>query len=466
MSKLKLFLILASALLISCANPNDPGDDGTGGGGTGGGGTGGGGGTQLTSNPSWFLTAEQQGKKLDFKEQILFDTTAGQKYRIPAIICADNGNLIAFADDRHSHGSDIGQDANAIDIVFKLSKDGGQTWSDIKTILPFSTAGSGSINNKGDVIVFKSVNKPGTLVAIAASGGAWFGNGAQGKIARFAQSKSTDNGETWSKWKEVGENIWNEISTSGVGGVIKAGFLASGRGLTLVGKGSNKKGRMVAGLMAKNSSGSPVIYSIYSDDDGETWHKGGYIGSSKDAPGGGRYNESKVIAELNDGTLVMSTRNEVGGGCRMAAYSKDGGTTWYSKKTGGTEGTFGGWDDMKGSNTDSEGVVYTRKGEQDKNRMLHIHSTGSGTGHSRNGMALYLSENEADTWTKKITLESDSMTACYSSIEVLPDGTVVVLYERNFEYNGYDIVFKKFNLFEISGEKYNADYYKDWYKSR
>ena len=216
MSKLKLFLILASALLISCANPTEPEDQGTGGG-NGGGGTGGG--SQLTQNPSWFLTAEQQGKPLNFQEQILFDTTDGQKYRIPAIICADNGNLIAFADDRHSHGSDIGQTANAVDVVFKLSKDGGQTWSTIKTILPFSTAGNTGINNKGDVIVFKSVNNPGTLVAMAASGGAWFGSG--NPQARFAQSKSTDNGETWSQWKEVGQNIWDEISTSGVGGVTK-----------------------------------------------------------------------------------------------------------------------------------------------------------------------------------------------------------------------------------------------------
>lgn len=79
MSKLKLFLILASALLISCANPNDPdnGNDTGTGGGTGGGGTGGGG----NANPSWFLTAEQQGKKLDFQEQILFNTTGGQRYR-------------------------------------------------------------------------------------------------------------------------------------------------------------------------------------------------------------------------------------------------------------------------------------------------------------------------------------------------------------------------------------------------
>lgn len=52
MSKLKLFLILASALLISCANPNDPDNGNDTGGGTGGGGTGGGS-IPLTSNPSF-----------------------------------------------------------------------------------------------------------------------------------------------------------------------------------------------------------------------------------------------------------------------------------------------------------------------------------------------------------------------------------------------------------------------------
>ena len=456
MSKLKLFLILASALLISCANPNDPGNDTTEGG-NGGGGTGGGS-IPLTSNPSWFLTAEQQSKALNFQEQILFDTTDGQKYRIPAIICADNGNLIAFADDRHSHGSDIGQTANAVDVVFKLSKDGGQTWSTIKTILPFSTAGNTGINNKGDVIVFKSVNNPGTLVAMAASGGAWFGSG--NPQARFAQSKSTDNGETWSQWKEVGQNIWDEISTSGVGGVTKAGFLASGRGLTLVGKGNNVKGRMVAGLMTQNQNKATVIYSMYSDDDGETWHKGGYVGGSG---GNGTYNEPKVIAELNDGTLVMSTRNNTQGNARLRAYSTDGGISWYQQKNnGGKKETFSAWAEMTGSNTDSEGVVYTREGEQDKNRVLHLHTTEA----TRNGMALWLSEDETDTWTKKLTLESGSMTCCYNSIDVLPDGTVVVLYERNAMGNAYDIVFKKFNLFDISGETYNADYYKDWYKGR
>ena len=69
MSKLKLFLILASALLISCTNPNDPGngnDTGTGGGTGGGTGTGGGntvgGGYVL---PKGSLSQEEQQKDLD-----------------------------------------------------------------------------------------------------------------------------------------------------------------------------------------------------------------------------------------------------------------------------------------------------------------------------------------------------------------------------------------------------------------
>lgn len=64
MSKLKLFLILASALLISCVNPNDPEDTGTGGGGNGGGGTGTGGGTTTGGYvlPKGSLSQEEQKK--------------------------------------------------------------------------------------------------------------------------------------------------------------------------------------------------------------------------------------------------------------------------------------------------------------------------------------------------------------------------------------------------------------------
>ena len=126
--KSKLFLILVGMILVlSCSSPL--GDEGTGGGG------GSGGGTQVIDGkefPSWYLTAEQQEKHFSMGPTILFQstTTPKQHYRIPAIIVADNGNIIAIADDRGAHGGDIGQGgAGLINVVYRVSKDGGENWS-------------------------------------------------------------------------------------------------------------------------------------------------------------------------------------------------------------------------------------------------------------------------------------------------------------------------------------------------
>lgn len=438
MSKLKLFLILASALMMSCANnPNDPNngnDTGTGGGGNGGGGNG---------NPSWFLTAEQQNTPFS-KEVVVFKTEQGQRYRIPAIIVANNGNIVVLADDRHDHGSDIGQSTAALDIVYKISKDGGETWSDARTILPLSKPGNDGIENKGDPIVFKCLN--GDLVVLAAAGGAWFA--APTKPSKIAMSRSTDNGETWSQWKEVGQNMWNEGDFAN-GTLQKKGFIASGRGLT------TKSGKLVAAMLVAYSNGSPSNVAIYSDDNGETWKQGGIIIGSSPY---GTLNEPKVIAELNDGTLVMSVRNNSQKN-RLYAISKDGGLTWGTHPNG-TDQRLGEWVNMHDSDVNAEGVVWTRAGEQDKNRIIHILSDGTSR---RVGLGLYLSTDEASTFTQVKKIEQDTVSICYSSIEVLPDGTIACFYERNGQYNAYDLVFRRFNMKYITDEVYNADWYKDWY---
>ena len=60
---------------------------------------------------------------------------------------------------------DIGFGRGLIDIVYKISKDGGKTWSAEKIIGPKSTSTAVSdIKNKGDVSVFKALD--GRLVAI------------------------------------------------------------------------------------------------------------------------------------------------------------------------------------------------------------------------------------------------------------------------------------------------------------
>lgn len=115
MSKLKLFLILASSLLISCANPNDPdngNDTGTGGGGTG---TGGG-----SGNPSWYLSDAQQSSVYQPNPVIVFDSKQGDIYRIAGIVETTKGTLVAVSDSRKTSESDVGFNAAAnIDVVVK-----------------------------------------------------------------------------------------------------------------------------------------------------------------------------------------------------------------------------------------------------------------------------------------------------------------------------------------------------------
>lgn len=457
MSKLKLFLILASALLISCANPNDPGDDGTGGG-NGGGGTGGG--SQLTQNPSWFLTAEQQAQDF-YIETKPFEPTSANKYRIPAVVVANNGNIIVFADDRYSHGSDIGFGGGAIDIVYKISKDGGKTWGDKKIILPLSQAGANE-NNKGDPVVFKCKN--GDLVVLAIAGGAWFS--APRVPSVLVMSKSTDNGETWSAWKKVGEeSLWKAgpFADKAQPTFIRKAFTASGKGLTL------NSGRLMAAMLAGVNNGSgghagQAALCIYSDDNGETWKPGGYVNTvNASSANNGQINEPKIIAELNDGTIVMSIRNANGynnsQAPRLYSLSKDGGMTWKSVE--GVEKQASGWANMHDADVNADGVRWTStKLGHDKDRIVHILANGP---RRRVGLGLYLSTDEAKTFKEVKKILPDSDAACYATTELLPDGTIVTVSEEKPANNGYTLVFRRYNLKLLTGEVYNAEWYKDWY---
>ena len=138
-----LTVILSMILVISCKSIYgfDEEENYNGGGGSGGGGT-------ITNKDgkvfaSWYLTEEQQREPYSQGPTIVFDSMGApntQIYHIPAIIVADNGNIIAFGDNRHEKSVDIGFGQGLIDIVYKISKDGGKTWSAEKIIEPKSTS--------------------------------------------------------------------------------------------------------------------------------------------------------------------------------------------------------------------------------------------------------------------------------------------------------------------------------------
>ena len=459
--KSKLFLILASMILaLSCKNPYGGEDSGSGGAG---------GGQTITNKdgkvfPAWYLTEEQQREPYSQGPTIIFDSMGGtanpQIYHIPAIIVADNGNIVALGDDRHSKGRDVGSQTGPIDIVYKISKDGGFTWSQQKTILPVSPDDTMTgIKNKGDVSVFKCLS--GKLVALAVSGGGYIAGANSATPSRMIMSKSLDNGETWSLWKEVGEiSVFNKMRSQG----ITRGFATSGRGTTL------KSGRL-ATCMVGDKNGA-VAYYLYSDDEGETWN---IYDNMQTAKGDWNLSEPKILGELDNGDLIMTVRN--GSGTkdnrtstkpRMYGYSTDGGVHWGTFNNP-TSGKLGYWNNsMKCGNVDSEGIVWTRASEHDITRILHL-LTGP---NFRQGMAFWLSVDDGRKFRKvkdiiNINEFPSKYNAGYNSLDVCGDGTIVTLCE---EYNtsntklgdsDYDLVFRRYNMRAITGEVYKTEWYKE-----
>ena len=450
--KSKLFLILASMILaLSCKNPL--GDESGGSGGAGGGAGGGSGGQTITNKdgrvfPAWYLTEQQQQQYFSIEPTILFQSTKTpeQHYRIPAIIVADNGNIVAICDDRHTKSGDIGQKniSDLIDIVYRISKDGGYNWSDKKIILPKTTDNNPAIaNNKGDALVFKHTD--GTLVVLAVSGGGYAAADSEATPSRMLRSESKDNGETWSPWKEVGQSLFDEIKKK-YG--KKRGFATSGRGLTL------QDGTFAAGLSVDGGSKGVVFVYATSKDKGLTWDYKGNIEHNDNTV---LINEPKPIAQLEDGKVLTSVRNarnpNTGNNPRLYAIFNADGTSMPNQ--------LYKWNFHDGS-VDAEGVVWTRKSAgHDITRILHIQAGPYG----RKGLKLYLSKDGGINWSDIKTLLNGYTRACYASMDVAGDGTVITLAEEQSKATGttdlqYDIVFRRYNMFALTGEVYKTEWYK------
>ena len=449
--KSKLFLILASMILaLSCKNPLGDESGGSGSGGAGGGGSGGG---QTITNeqgkvfPAWYLTEQEQQQDFSMGPTILFQSTKTptQHYRIPAIIVADNGNIIAISDNRYATGGDIGATKGLLDVVYKVSKDGGYTWSDEKIMGNKSTSHDYSkALNKGDALVFKA--NDGDLVCMAVSGGG-FANATVKTPSRMVRSVSTDNGETWSDWQEVGQDLIQKVKTRF--GAPKI-FAPAGRGLTL------KDGTFAAAMIGATDKGGLYGLYVFSRDKGLNWDcADNFIASTG---GNGDWNEPKIIAELNDGKLLMSVRNGMSSGTknvpRMYAISTDvpvnGKCSWPN--------SLSAWQPIRCGGVDAEGVVWTRQNEHDKNRMLHIQAGPYG----RQSLKLFLSTDEGINWTEAKVILGPKNPAAYSSLDVCGDGTIITLAEEGSKTGQYyDIVFRRYNMKAITGEVYKTEWYKE-----
>ena len=237
-------------------------------------------------------------------------------YRIPAVIEAADGTLLAFCEGRKTGASDRGD----IDLLLKRSTDGGVTWSQQQVVWD---DGDNTCGNPCPVLD----RTTGTLWLFATHN---LGEDHEADIihrrARGTRTpwviRSDDHGLTWSEPVNLAASLkdpsWGWYATGpGVGIQIEQGPQAGRLVIPGVHSYDDPNG---------NLRGGPFEYGshvVYSDDHGRTWQRGGVVRP--------KVNECQVV-ELAEspGRLLMNMRSYFDHQCRAEAFSDDGGVSWTS----------------------------------------------------------------------------------------------------------------------------------------
>lgn len=349
-------------------------------------------------------------------------------YRIPGIVVTAKGTVLAYCEARKFTSADRGE----IEIHLRRSTDGGRTFSPARQIahhgprLPRNPHMPDDKKKKDmggpDE---QTVNNP--MLIAARDGPVHFVYCVE--YMRAFHARSDDDGVTWSKPVEItatfdrfrSELDWQAIAT-GPGHGIQ---LRSGRLLVPVWLATYEK-------TSPQRRGCSVIFS---DDQGATWQRGDMAMSI-----GG---ESSV-AQLSDDRVMLSSRNTDPRNRRAVVYSRDGATGW-------TKPEF--VDELLEPGC-MAGLVIA-PGLLGANRSLLLHSSPRTTDRAhreRKNVTIHVSQDDGRTWPARKLLQAGP--SAYSDLAVLPDGTVLCLYEngkpgdtrRNGDWAYARLTLARFNL--------------------
>ena len=308
-------------------------------------------------------------------------------WRIPAIICLDDGTILAINDKRKYNENDLPED---IDIVCRRSTDNGVSWSKPQTIVE----GSGYKHGYGDPAVVQCQN--GDVLCLFVGGnGLWASTEADPQ--RSYVCRSTDNGMTWSEPEDITSLLWGSHAQNTSCHNYKSSFFASGNGLRLK-RGPNAGRIMFAAAMCRKNANILDNFVVYSDDNGHTWQVSDMALSAGD--------EAKLM-ELTDGSVLISVRQS---GARGHNLSIDGGQTW---------GQQGYWNEMTTNACNGDMLRL------DDSTILHSIPNSM----QREDVSIFTSNDEGLSWHNHVLVTPGP--SAYSSMTLLKDGTIGLYVERN-----------------------------------
>lgn len=382
--------------------------------------------TNNTSNTTETYTFKLKRSTQTIKKVNVF--TGGQEgyhtYRIPAIIKAPNGDLLAFCEGRKNGSGDAGN----IDMVMKRSTDNGLTWNPIVTLVDFkqllaadgrtygSLYGDYTVGNMAPVVDMLDPNYPnGRIIMPFNTNGAEAEGTVMGGtgVREVWFITSADNGLTWSTPKNITLSVSkpNEPSFNpnyNFAEDWRWHAITPGHGIQL--KNSKYAGRLVfpSNHSAGATGGTYFSHCFYTDDHGATWKLGENVGSNT--------NEC-IAAELSNGNVMINCRNYDGSGRRAVATSSDGGATWKNL-----------FRDSQLPEPVCQGTILYN----DDAKVLLFANPASTSG--RNNLSVKTSFDDGKTWAIKRTVELAD--GAYSDLVLQNDKNVGLLYETS----GYSVI--------------------------
>lgn len=318
---------------------------------------------------------------------LLFDKGDGGSkfYRIPAIVTAKDGSLVAVADKRWDSPKDL---AGHIDVVCRRSTDGGRTWTPAVNVAVTDDGGG-----YGDPALVVD-NRSGDILCIMTHGnGLW--ESTPDNHAYIVVSRSTDNGATWSAPVDITDQLFTSDPDGKAPIKCVTAFATSGRALCM------RDGRIMFVLVVRDQEKlwTPLqCWACFSDDGGRTWK---VADEAADLAG----DEAKV-EQLRDGSILMSIRNPKKG-ARKFSRSTDRGRTWSEPELNA---------DIIEPACNGDLIRYRHGG---KDMLLQSVPADS---MERKNVTIFGSQDNGKTWQSLYRVVPAP--SWYSALTVLPDGTV------------------------------------------
>jgi sialidase-1 len=329
-------------------------------------------------------------------------------YRIPGMVVTTKGTVLAYCEARKDSSSDWGE----IEVHLRRSTDGGKTWEAPKQIAHLADRIEGNPRKQTGGEREQTVNNPVAIIDLV-TGNIEFLYCVN--YARCFSMRSTDDGLTWSRPREITASFepfrskypWKVIATG------------PGHGIQL------KSGRLVSPIwLAYGNTGDhapSASATIYSDDHGKTW-KAGEIA----VPDEGEFGDPNetMITELSDGRVMLLTRSVSKPNRKLITTSRDGATGWSKPEFHEQL-----WEPICMASivahpSQSGTLIFSNPHSLGRDKDGNEIPAGRG---KRQNLSIKLSRDDGKTWPISKTL--DAGPSAYSDLAVLPDGTILCLYE-------------------------------------